>query len=193
MSWEESKPEPHECPCGSGQYIVVRRSDDWNRFDERWTMQCSQCKKDYGLYAFDSSRKGIPDTSYAWVPRLLLEKLKDLRAQMHSEERGLGAYLTAQYGSAWRSLFAGNSKKQTWTILTENGQKGPSLSTFYSHTRHFGLEKIVNDSLRYEDAGLICRTLKIEDRQIDSTLRRVAALLKEVQKTERKIRERLFL
>ena len=193
MSWEESKPELHECPCGSGQYIVVRRSDDWNRFDERWTMQCSECQKNFGLYTFETNRKGLSETRYGWAPRVLLETLEKLHEQIEAGKKWLNAYLADQHGSAWRRIFTGKSKKQIWSILTESGKRPPALPTFYSHLRHFGLETIVNDYLRYDEVELICRTLSIRDPEIDSAAKSLAALQKDVRRTEKRISEGLLV
>lgn len=45
MSWEIDSVDEIKCPCGKGKIIRENRSDDWNRFDERVYLACSECAK----------------------------------------------------------------------------------------------------------------------------------------------------
>jgi hypothetical protein len=102
-------------------------------------------------------------------------------------------YLAAHYGDAWRRVFTGKSTKQIWAVLTEGGRKPPSLSTFYSHIRHGGLDGILNQYLCYDEVELICRTLKIKDNKITSLIAEIEQLQKEVQTMEARIRAEMFV
>ncbi len=47
MGWEWSEPEERPCPCGEGTYTIQFGDGDWNRTDERVTMNCSACREQY--------------------------------------------------------------------------------------------------------------------------------------------------
>jgi hypothetical protein len=67
MSWEEMSRKDEVCPCGAGTYTIVRESDDWNRYDEHWMMNCPKCKENYTLevkHVFD--RDGLDDEIRTW-------------------------------------------------------------------------------------------------------------------------------
>lgn len=67
MSWEKLSELNTPCPCREGTYTIVRESDDWNRFEETWIMNCPKCKENYTLevkHVFD--RDGIDDEIRNW-------------------------------------------------------------------------------------------------------------------------------
>ncbi|NIA29212.1 MAG: hypothetical protein GWP06_04765 [Actinobacteria bacterium] len=132
MSWEESKPEPHPCPCGKGEYLVIHRSDDWGRFEERWEMWCPRCNTDYDLYTYYLNYKGMTESHHGWVRKSLLQELADLIKQMEDDKKGLATYLKMQYGKKWLQHFRGKTKKTIWSELMQDGQTYPSLSTLTS-------------------------------------------------------------
>lgn len=43
MSWEIDSIDEIKCPCGKGKIVRENMSDDWNRFDERVYLACSEC------------------------------------------------------------------------------------------------------------------------------------------------------
>ena len=42
-------------PCGKGQYRVVTKVDDWNRWDETVMMLCEECNENYELKTYTKS------------------------------------------------------------------------------------------------------------------------------------------
>ena len=187
MSWEESKPEPHPCPCSKGHYTVVHRSDDWGRYEERWAMHCPRCNENYDLYTYHANRKGITETYHAWVPKPLLHELAELRERAEEEKRGLATYLERQYGDRWRQHFSGKTRKAIWTQLTQDGRNYPSLSTFYSHIRHSGLENVLKGYLHYGEAGTVIRILKLKDVELTSRIKKIQGLEQATEKKERHV------
>lgn len=47
MSWELDKIEYKPCPCKKGRICVEHYSDDWNRYDTRYIIECESCKDEY--------------------------------------------------------------------------------------------------------------------------------------------------
>lgn len=56
MSWELDKTEYKECPCKKGRIRVDHYSDDWNRYDSRYTIECESCKNEYHLETQSSDK-----------------------------------------------------------------------------------------------------------------------------------------
>jgi hypothetical protein len=69
MSWEVDREEEKPCPCGQGTYLIQHRSDDWNRYDERWIMNCPTCNKMYKIAITYGNDKGISYEKHAWVKK----------------------------------------------------------------------------------------------------------------------------
>lgn len=51
MSWEIDSVDEIKCPCGKGKIIRENRSDDWNNFNERVYLACSECAKNVHIEA----------------------------------------------------------------------------------------------------------------------------------------------
>ena len=49
MSWEEMGKYSIPCPCGKGVITRTDYMDDWNRCDEKYSIDCSECKTKYKL------------------------------------------------------------------------------------------------------------------------------------------------
>lgn len=190
MSWEESKPEPHPCPCGKGHYTVTHRSDDWGRFEDHWAMHCRHCNTNYVLYTYYGNRKGITETYHGWVPKPLLCELAELRERIEKEERRLATYLKAQYGEKWRQHFSGKRKKAIWSELTQDGRTYPSLSTFYSHIRNSGLVRVLEEYLAYREAETVIRVLELNDVGLSSIIERIQELEQATKQKEQHVRQK---
>jgi hypothetical protein len=68
MSWEWSDPKEYPCPCGKGTYSESHGTDDWNRSDDRQTMNCQDCA---AKYEWGNLTPGKPEfrAHYGWVPK----------------------------------------------------------------------------------------------------------------------------
>lgn len=69
MSWEEMSRESYPCPCGKGTWVVIHRSDDWNRTEEIATILCEVCSKTHRIEEGHGTDKGMATTSYRIVAR----------------------------------------------------------------------------------------------------------------------------
>ena len=69
MSWEDDSITKYKCPCGLGEYTATLRSDDWNRSEERWSMDCVSCTENYQLDSHICSNHPPFDYSYRWVKK----------------------------------------------------------------------------------------------------------------------------
>ena len=189
MSWEESEPENRPCPCGKGRYTVVRRSDDWGRFDEHWAMHCPRCKADYALYIYHANRKGITETHHGWVQKSLLRELTQLQEQTDKEKQRLATYLRTKYAGQWHQYFTGKTKKTIWEELTQNGSHYPSLPTFYNHVRHSVVQNMLNSYLEHHNVGIVIRVLGLDDRKLTSVMQGIQDLEKAAENKERHVRQ----
>lgn len=192
MSWEDSDPIYRRCPCGKGRYAVVSRSDDWGRHEERWSMECTRCRIVYRLFAYHSNRKGINETHYGWVPKLVLRDLSRLERGARNEERKLSVYMRRKYRNQWRQHFVNKGKKATWTELTEAGNHYPSLPTFYAHIRHWGVQRLLDEYLTYRKVETVVRVLGLRDTQLMSMVQKVANLEQIAKNGESQIHEHMF-
>lgn len=69
MAWETDRVEKKPCPCGSSTYTVEYRSDDWNRYEERWAMDCENCTKQYKLETYYLYRSGTSEENHRWIKK----------------------------------------------------------------------------------------------------------------------------
>jgi hypothetical protein len=168
MSWEDDRVEKRPCPCDKGHYTVTYRSNDWGQHDERWSMDCSQCRKTHGLYQYIINWKGMHERYSVWAPTQDLRELDELRKALEQQQIGIATHLKTQYEDRWIEHFAGKSKKATWAELTDEGSSYPQLSTFYNHARHYGLESILKGYLRYDQANAVSRILRLDDPDLTS-------------------------
>lgn len=182
MSWEESEPIKRPCPCGVGHYLVIERSDDWNRFEERWEMHCPDCVATNDLYARDYTRKGITATYRGWVPRSVLLELAAATAAVDEAKKCLTAYAVEAVGERWNAHFAGKTKKTVWRELTEHGKHYPSLGTFYVHVRDADLARVLKRYLEPRDLPTVVRILGLSGSEL-------AMRIAEAERMERDLRE----
>lgn len=62
MSWELDNTEYKTCPCNKGKIRIDHFSDDWNRYNTEYTIECELCKNEYHI-EFQSSYKPFRGTS----------------------------------------------------------------------------------------------------------------------------------
>ena len=176
MSWEDSVPIERPCPCGTGQYAVIGRSDDWNRYEERWEMHCPSCKKNYGLYASNYSRKGMTSTYHCWLPRSLLKELTAASDELEQAKKSLSVYVSTHLRERWNEHFIGKAKKAIWRELTEEGKHYPSLSTFYLHVRESSMEQQLARYFDYRELPTVVRVLQLNASELQSRIEQVREL-----------------
>ncbi|MBN3738151.1 MULTISPECIES: hypothetical protein [Burkholderia] len=189
MSWEEGEPVARSCPCGNGHYLVITRSDDWNRVDERWEMQCASCAITHGLYAYDSNWKGVAVTRLGWLPRVLLLELSRKYEEMQRAKKEITSYAIAEYGEVWVKHFSDQSKKSIWQELTDGGTCYPSLATFYSHVRQSGLTNVLEQYFDYGYLQTVIRVLELTGSDLHSRLNRVEELERQFEEHRRHARQ----
>ncbi len=169
--------------------MVTHRSDDWGRFEERWAMHCPHCNTNYALYTYYRNHKGITETHHGWVRKPLLQELEGLNERMEDKKRELATYLETQCGEKWLQHFRGKTKKAIWSELTQNGRTYPSLSTFYTHIRNSGLERVLEGYLDYREAGTVIRILELSDVQLTSIIEKVRELEQMIEQKEQYARQ----
>ena len=49
MSWELMRTDKTPCKCGIGFLIEESYSDDWNRSETKYRLECDECNKKYRL------------------------------------------------------------------------------------------------------------------------------------------------
>ena len=169
MSWEDDRSETRPCPCGSDNFTVTFRSNDWGQHEECWSMHCPKCAETHRVYSYViMDRKGMAGTRYVWVPRHDIAELHALQESIGKRNDDLTAYLKKYYGRKWVAHFSGVPKKQVWTELTENGRHYPQLSTFYKHVRQSGIAYVLERYFCYDQSETVIRILEIDDANLVS-------------------------
>lgn len=192
MSWEVHEPIKRPCPCGKGHYAVIERSDDWNRFDERWDMQCPACNAKYVLYALDYTRKGMAATYRGWVPCDVLRELATAIAAVEEARKQLTSYAIAALGARWTAHFAGKAKKAVWRELTEDGKHYPSLGTFYKHVADSGMARVLERYFDLRELPTVIRILGPKASALSERMAEVARLEREMDAQDSRARQQAF-
>lgn len=192
MSWEVHEPIKRPCPCGKGHYAVIGRSDDWNRFDEHWDMQCPACNAEYVLYTQDYTRKGMAATYRGWVPSSVLRELAAAMAAVEEARKQLSSYAIAALGARWTAHFAGKTKKAVWHELTENGKRYPSLGTFYRHVADSGMARVLEGYFDPRELPTVIRILGPSTSELSERMAEVARLEREMDAQDIRARQQAF-
>lgn len=64
MSWEPDSTEYKKCPCGQGKIKVESYSDDWGRYESRYTIECDFCKENYHIETSSSYKPYRGDATF---------------------------------------------------------------------------------------------------------------------------------
>ena len=170
MSWEETRRSEHRCPCGAGTYTVVFLMDDWNRTEERWTMNCSTCKNNYVRHTFWYLDSGMTAESYRWVRCEALHAYQECVRAHEQLQRKISNTARVRHLEKWRALFTDcHSKKAVWLCLT-GGRGYPSLPTFYAHIRPLGVDHYIEAWFTWQHLPEILYRLKVTDADIQELL-----------------------
>lgn len=113
---------------------------------------------------------------FMWAPNEQLRELTDLEDIIREQKSELATYLAKQHGIRWIKHFEGRTKKAIWAELTDNGRAYPQLSTFYSHVRGGGLDRVLKTYLQYERIETVTRILQLNDAALASRIRQVRDL-----------------
>src|SRR5260221_300812 len=192
MSWEDSEPVNHACPCGKSTYFVMDRSDDWGRFEQRWGMDCHQCARNYRLYSYVTFHKGLRYEAHGWAKKTLFDELMSCNKECDVARGRLQRHLMRNYKARWLEHFAGTNKKAVWCALTREGDSYPSLDTFYDHVRRGGLARVLMGYLTDRHADIVVRVLRLKDEKLDAMAEQIQATLAKMQKKETELRSALF-
>lgn len=171
MSWEETSRRHYACPCGKGTYAIVIISDDWNRSEESWEMDCLDCKTNFRLYTFSHSRSGLIEDHFLWIPQLAYNELIRIKDQIETIKNDILRTAQSRHMQRWLSSFAhAKSKKEIWRTLTDNGQKYPSYSTMISHLKDSNLETFLRRQFTFDNLPFVFKILEIKDAEFDVEL-----------------------
>ena len=166
MSWDESNPIRHKCPCGRGTYTERFSSNDWGQSRTEWAMDCPSCKKDYVLHTYEYYHHGLCETGHRWIKKDIYKKANGLEK---SAKRLIGDAVhlaQSRYEDRWLAHFKDKTKKEIWAELTRNGEKYPSLGTFYKHVGSEGMSAYLSRYFEKEHILDIFRILNISDDKI---------------------------
>lgn len=64
MSWELDSTDYKKCPCGQGKIKVESYSDDWGRYESRYTIECDFCKENYHIETSSSYKPYRGDATF---------------------------------------------------------------------------------------------------------------------------------
>ena len=193
MSWEETSRIDHKCPCGQSTYTVVSLSDDWNRHEERWEMNCPNCKKNYELLQQEVFRSGFYEEVNLWVPAIPCRDVEILKKQLYAAKHEVTQIALSRYLDRWLDFFEGiKTKKNIWQILTHNGQKQPSLATFYNHIKNTSKEDYLKQWFDYNNIPEILQELEVIDEDLNQQVQRTRELADELKNAETRLRQMGF-
>lgn len=166
------------CPCGRGTYKVEEFDRDWGQSDERWTMQCVECRQRYVAFHYAYTEKGRHWRAYVWVLRSDADELSRLDAVLKETEAQILESAAVSYLEAWMALcYTSAPKKRLWEILTDGGAAPyPSLTTFYKHAKGVGIERYWRHEFSIRNMPRIIEFLGIDDAMLRAQLARVAEL-----------------
>jgi hypothetical protein len=177
MSWDVVTDDKRTCPCGSGHYRVVVRSDGWGRSEQNWSMECPECEKNYALAVRHDIDSGMSVARFCWVPLALSQEVSALEGDARRQIEEVEMVARERYSEKWHRHFEGVAKKAIWTQLTDSGKEYPSLSTFYTHIREFGgLNAVLDRYFGLEYLPRMLRILGVMDDDLRERMTRIAQI-----------------
>lgn len=172
MSWEELSNSQYKCPCGSGTFTIRFFTDDWNRTEERWEMDCPICRQNYRLYTYFHHDLEMTSSSFIWAKKEQYEDVERIGAQLTQAKEDVVKAAASSYMNEWLLYFSdARSKKEIWRRLTDNGMRYPSLSTFYAQTRHTQTASYLQREFSYNNVPIILHKLGVGEEEITERLR----------------------
>lgn len=188
MSWDEMKCTEYHCPCGKSTYTVKLFMDDWGRSEERWNMECPDCKQNYRLYSISYYHKARSEASPCWVPRSAYEEVEETREKLFSTRKEATNIAATRYLGNWWDYFKDiKIKKRVWEILIQKKKVTyPSLQMFYSDVNRKGLEAFLRGWFAYDELPIILEILSVKDADLEGYFELVDKIEKqlEVQKKQ---------
>jgi hypothetical protein len=166
------------CPCGGGTYKVEEIDHDWGQSDERWTMQCAECRKRYVAFQYAYTEKGRHWRAYEWVLRRNADELSRLDAALNETEAEILQLAAGCYLDLWMALCDSSApKKRLWEILTDDGAVPyPSLTTFYKHAKRLGFERYWRGEFAVRNLPRIIEALDIGDATLSAQIAHLAEM-----------------
>ena len=193
MSWELSGAREHKCPCGQGTYTVRTFTDDWNKSEEQWDMDCPKCKRRYFLYSYTGPNIGPQMRSHRWVRKQTLSRVLRVEAQVEKAKDGVVNLAASRYESKWLAYFNGaKSKKGAWQKLTDGGRRYPSLATFYSQTAKMDLQGYLLQQFNFDGLSIIVEKVGSGDKELKKQLDEVKESELELEVSKNRMLEEGF-
>lgn len=171
-------PRERPCPCGGGTYKVEEFDRDWGQSDERWTMQCAECRQRYVAFEYAYTEKGRHWRAYVWVLRRNADELSRLDAELNETETEILKRAAGSYLDPWMALCDSSApKKRLWEILTDDGAVPyPSLTTFYKHAKRLGVERYWREEFAVRNLPRIIEVLGIKDATLSAQIAHLAEM-----------------
>ena len=188
MSWEEMSSTKSKCPCGQGTYTVRSYMDDWNRLEDRWEMDCPECQERFQLYTYYYLDSGMTWDSKIWVLSEEFERYRLIEEELEIIKVEVVGLFISRYLDRWISYFDDTkTKKDVWRRLTDNGERYPSLSTFYSHIRGSDVLEYLRKEVNFHNLPFMITKLGIVDILIVEKLAQIENLENEVRISDRQL------
>jgi hypothetical protein len=167
MSWEETGTHEYKCPCKQSTYTVTLLSDDWNRCDERWVMNCEACRENYAVYSFWENDSGLTFEAKYWIKKEILTSLSDNENRLKSIIDDTMGYAKKLYLNQWLDSFGNiKSKKQIWVVLSSLFSDQLSLSAFYAHIKNSGVHSYLASEFNFKNLQKLLNYLQIVDSNV---------------------------
>ena len=170
MSWDSTETQK-SCPCGTGTYTVIDRSDDWGRFETNWRMDCPICSKKYSLYTYAYYNSGLREQGHKWVETTIYNEAMKLNKMAKDTKRKAVLLAKERYLPVLEEMFRKSSKKAIWKALSENIKWYKSLGTFYKHTKNQDKREYLGELFHQAELMSVLRIAHVEDDDIKKLLR----------------------
>ena len=176
MSWEDDSVDEEKCPCGKGTYSVTSSSDDWNRFRTSWTMNCTECKRNYRLFEFTYHRDGMGETGFRWVKTEIYDAAMAMIERGERMEESCLAKARAEYLEILVQQCNDLSRKEIWTKLSKGLRSFSSLGTFYKHTKGRDKRAYLADVFQYYPVPDVLRLIGVKNVALVASLQEAKKL-----------------
>ncbi|WP_025677253.1 hypothetical protein [Paenibacillus polymyxa] len=193
VSWEIVKEDSKPCPCGLGFVSRIVKADDWNRSEERVSLNCLECNKNYVEYRYDYTSSGMLETAICWVKKeeyevfcRLEKEFKEIEGKINNE---INEYLYINYYQSWMALFhdVPRNKKAVWNKLYYWNLIRYSYSTFCKKIGTQSLDDCLKSYVSYPHKDKLQNILGVSDENIKAMASRLKSARTQYGEARRKM------
>jgi len=194
MSWEETGTREYPCPCKQSTYSVVFLSDDWNRHEQSWVMNCLVCRANYEIYSYwGNDSDGLTIENKFWVKKGSVALLDENENRLQDIKEEAVSYAKKLYLKQWLASFEDTkSLKKIWALLSNLFSNQPSLSAFYVHIKNSGVSEYLTSEFNFQNLQRLLTHLQVVDTTVQERLQSAKVQQDEVSRVKASLFENGF-